>query len=123
MTAPLGTHPAHPAHPIAHIRKQAQSSGQGLVLLQGCLELVPKVMPYSRRAARLLERIGLERRSLKLSGLLAELSTTPAKGGGHKGIPAILVDKLSFALGEMFAGRRPVPMRAPPSLEKLFASW
>jgi superfamily II DNA or RNA helicase len=101
-------------HPITTIRRQATGSGQGAVLMMGCLELAPKILPYSRRAARLLERIGLERPGLKLSGLLAEL------GGGHKGIPAILVDKLAVALGEMLAGRAAPPLPAlPPALHKL----
>ena len=53
------------------IRRQARESGDPNVLMEGCRALAPRVLPYSRRAARLLERIGLERPSLKLSGLLA----------------------------------------------------
>jgi superfamily II DNA or RNA helicase len=111
-------------HPISFIRRQATTSGQGSVLMLGCRELAPRVLPYSRRAGRLLERIGLERPSLKLSGLLAELGAPPSRGGGHRGIPAILVDKLAVALGEMLAGR-PGGIEAtagslPPVLARLY---
>ncbi|HEY4221942.1 MAG TPA: SNF2-related protein, partial [Myxococcota bacterium] len=106
-------------HPITLVRRAAQSSGQGMVLMEGLLEIAPRVLPYSRRAARLLERMGLERRSLKLSTLLAELSATPERGGA-RAIPGILVDKLAMALDDMFARR--LPARAPalsPPLAKL----
>ncbi len=110
------------AHPISLIRRQATGSGQGSVLMQGVLEIAPRVLPHSRRAARLLERIGLERPSLKLSGLLAELSAA-----GHRGIPAVLVDKLAAALSAMLAapGRAKTaarPTRGAPVVAKLAAA-
>ena len=105
-------------HPIALVRKQAQATGQARILLEDLLTLAPRVAVHSRRAARLLERLGLERPGLRLSSLLAELSA-PA----HKGVPKILVDRLAAALHAHLAhAPRPSSPPLPPPLLKLAAA-
>jgi superfamily II DNA or RNA helicase len=80
-------------HPLSLARRRLQDGGKGQLLLMPLVEVATYVLPFSRRAARLLERLGLERPSLRLATLVAELSAP-----GHKGVPAALVDKLGDAL-------------------------
>ena len=77
--------------PITLVRKRIHETGQQQLFMQGCLELVDVVLPHSRRAARLLERLGLERPGMRLSTLLADLSQ-PQSVGRSRGIPVALID-------------------------------
>ena len=69
--------------------------------MQPVRDIAPRLFVYSRRGARLLERIAADRPSLSLSSVLAELS-----GDRPTGIPAVLVDKLALALHRLIDEER-----------------
>gem|GEM_PF-1614754 len=124
------------AHPIALVRTRLVQAGLERLLLQPVLDVVPRLVPHSRRGARLAERLGADRPALTLGSALAELSAGAAPSASPRArtagaVPAALLDRLAYALHQLIdrEGRRTmttvtfdaaaVPGPPPPELRAL----
>ncbi len=112
---PTSPAPSAAPHAITQVRALAQRTGQQALLLLPVTELVARVLPYSRRGARLLERLGLESPSLRLSTLLSQLTASTA-GQMRGGIPRVLVDRLAIGLLGMLQRGPPPAWDVTPAL-------
>ncbi|MDP2340514.1 MAG: DEAD/DEAH box helicase [Deltaproteobacteria bacterium] len=102
--------PSIPAvHPIVMVRSRLMGAGLERVLLNPFADVVPQLFRFSRRGARLAERLIADRPLLSASSALAELggqvqdperarSWAPGRSPVAAGIPRVLIDKLAFAL-------------------------
>jgi superfamily II DNA or RNA helicase len=88
-----------PVHPIALVRQRIMRAGVERWLLNPIADVTPQLFRFSRRGARLAERLAGDRPLLTLSSALAEVSGQAAGlGKPGAGIPRVLVDKLAYAL-------------------------
>ena len=92
--------PSTDAHPVALVRRRIMASGLERWLLLPLGDLTPRLFRYSRRGARLAERLAGDRPALTLSSALAELAGQVGGLGSRSAtpLPRVLVDKLAFAL-------------------------
>ncbi len=105
--------PSTPAvHPLALVRSRLRDSGLQRWLLLPLGDLAPKLFRYSRRGARLAERLAGDRPALTVSSALAELSGQVQQGAKGTPLPRILIDKLAYALHRFVddEGERPPPV-------------
>jgi len=96
-----------PPHPITLVRKRVQEAGLERLLVTPVADIAPRLFVFSRRGARLAERLGGDRPALLLSSAVAELasqvgeSAAPRRGpsaGASRALPTVLVDRLAYAL-------------------------
>jgi superfamily II DNA or RNA helicase len=78
---------------ILQVRARASAQGQSAWLRRRVGDIVPELMPWSRRAARVAERIATDRPGLSVGSMIAELGDDRVRR-----IPASLVERLAYAL-------------------------
>jgi len=100
VVPPVRPNPAANPHPVALVRRRILESGLERWLLLPLGDLAPRLFRFSRRGARLAERLAGDRPALTLSSALAEVAGQVGGLGAKAAapLPRVLVDKFAFAL-------------------------